>query len=301
MTGLKKIVNRQEEVAYRELQDLAAQYGYDVHVKIRLADVLRTEGSGIEGGLYGFVLQSHFDFLVCDEGQDPLFAVEFDGPTHREPVQQARDAKKDELCARFDLPLLRINTNHLLKKYNKASLLQWIISAWELQKAFDAAQAQGQIPAEEDFDPVMLWHSGKSLEEIHPHWIALRPRLHIEKLHKQGRLPVGHACSVTFTDDRENYRGIEWIDVAPSQVVCVESAMREQRFPLYLGDLFREVLTVLLYDKLLDFFETSDGAVAPTTVSARLEVMKQRYRYAGSFSAPTAVNFSMSLVGGRWV
>jgi len=301
MAGLKKIVNRQEEVAYRELQDLAAQYGYDVHVKIRLADVLGIEGSGIEDALYGFALQSHFDFLVCDEGQGPLFAVEFDGPTHREPAQRARDTKKDELCARFDLPLLRINTNHLLKKYNKANLLQWIISAWELQKAFDAAQAQGQIPAEEDFDPIMLWHSGKTLEEIHPHWIALRPRLHIEKLHKQGRLPVGHACSVTFADERENHRGIEWIDVAPGQVVCVESAMREQRFPLYLGDLFRELLTVLLYDRLMDFFETGGGAVAPGTVSARLEEMKQSYRYRGSFTAPTAVNFSFSFAGGRWV
>lgn len=301
MTGLKKIVNRKEEVAYRELQDLAAQYGYDVHVKLGLADVLRIERSGIENALYSFALRSHFDFLVCDDGHNPIFAVEFDGPTHREPVQRARDMKKDELCVRFDLPLLRINTNHLLKRYNKASLLQWIISAWELKKAFDAAQAQGQIPAEEDFDPMMLRHSGKSLDEIHPHWIALRPRLHIEKLHKQGRLPVGHACSVTFTDDRENHRGIEWIDVAPSQVVCVESAMQEQRFPLYLGDLFREVLTVLLYDKLLDYFETGDGSVAPAAVSARIEVMKQRYRYAGSFSAPTAVNFSMSLTGGRWV
>jgi very-short-patch-repair endonuclease len=294
MTGLKKIVNRQEEVAYRELQELARQYGYDVHVKIRLADVLRIEGSGIEDALYRFALQSHFDFLICDENQDPLFAVEFDGPSHREQVQEARDAKKDALCARFDLPLLRINTNHLLKKYNKASLLQWIISAWELQKAFEAAQAQGQIPAEEDFDPIMLWHSGKTLEEVHPHWIALRPRLHIEKLHKEGRLPVGHACSLTFTDDCDNYRGIEWIDVAADQVVCVESAMREQRFPLYLGDLFREVLTVLLYDKLLDFLATGGGAVAPTSVSARLQVMKQRYRFAGSFSAPTAVNFSIS-------
>jgi len=263
-------------------------------VKIRLADVLRIEGSGIEDALYTFALQTHFDFLICDVRQDPLFAVEFDGPTHREQAQEARDAKKDALCARFDLPLLRINTNHLLKKYNKASLLQWIISAWELQKAFNAAQALGQIPAEEDFDPIMLWHSGKTLEEIHPHWIGLRPRLHIEKLHKKGRLPVGHTCSVTFTDDRENYRGIELIDVGADQVVCVESAMREQRFPLYLGDLFREVLTVLLYDKFIDFFQTGGGSVAPTIVSERLQVIKQRYRLAGRFCAPTAVNFSMS-------
>lgn len=263
-------------------------------MKIRLADVLRIEGSGIEDTLYTFALQSHFDFLICDARQDPLFAVEFDGPSHQQKMQMARDAKKDVLCERFELPFLGINTNHLLKKYNKASLLQWIVSAWELQKAFNTAQAQGQIPAQEDFDPIMLWHSGKTLDEVHPHWIALRPRLHIEKLHKEGRLAAGHACSVIFTDDRESYRGIEWIDVGADQVVCVESAMREQRFPLYLGDLFREILTVLLHDKLMDFFRTGGGMVAPRIVSERLQVMKQRYRFAGSSAAPTAVNFSMS-------
>lgn len=88
----------------------------------------------------------------------------------------------------------------------------------------------------------MVWHSGKTLEEIHPHWIALRPRLHIEKLHKKGRLPVRYTCSMTFTDEQENNRGIEWIDVGDGQVVYIESAMRKQQFPLYLGELFREIL-----------------------------------------------------------
>lgn len=299
--GLKKIINRQEEASYNELQSLATQYGYNVHIKIRLADVLPIEASGIEDDLYGFSLKSHFDFLVSGEDYAPLFAVEFDGPTHRKPEQQRRDAKKDFLCARFELPLLRINTNHLLKKYNKASLLQWIISAWELKKGFNTAQEQGQIPANEDFDPIMLWHPGQTLEEIHPHWIALQPRLHIEELHKQGCIPVGHACSFTFTDDQKNYRGIEWIDVGPSQVIFIESAMRAQQFPLYLGDLFQEILTVLLYDKLQDFLETSVGGVTPPVVSMRLKEMKKRYRYSGSFTAPTAVDFSISFVGGRWV
>jgi hypothetical protein len=47
MSSLKKIVNRHEEVAYQELQSLAEEYGYGVHVKVRLADVVAIEGSGL--------------------------------------------------------------------------------------------------------------------------------------------------------------------------------------------------------------------------------------------------------------
>lgn len=294
MTGLKRTLTQQEEPAYLELQNLASQYDYDIHVKIRLADVLPIERSGIDDALYTFALQSHFDFLICDILQNPLFAVEFDDLTHRKPLQRTRDEKKDALCERFRLPLLRIKANHLLKKYNKASLLRWIVSAWELQKAFDIAQTQGHIPAEEDFDPTMFWHPGKTLEDAHPHWISLQPRRHIQKLHKEGRLPGAYPCSVRFTDDCDTYRGIEWIDVADGRVVCVETAMRQQQFPLYLGDLFREILATLLYDKLLDFLAIGGGAMTPADVSDRLQVMKKRYRCAGCFSAPTAVKFSIT-------
>lgn len=121
MTKLKRIVNRQEEQTLRQIQEISRKYDYNVYIKIRLADVLPIEGSGIESDYYSFSLKSHFDFLVCDMRQDPLFAIEFDGPTHQEHRQTLRDQKKDTLCERFNLPLLRIKNNHLLKKYNKAS------------------------------------------------------------------------------------------------------------------------------------------------------------------------------------
>ena len=119
------LLNRSEEKAYRELQEIAAAYGYDVYIKMRLADILRIDRSGVTKELYSFALQSHFDFLVADEAYHPLFAVEFDGPTHATLKQAARDTKKDMLCERFGLPLLRIGTNHLFRNYNKASLLRW--------------------------------------------------------------------------------------------------------------------------------------------------------------------------------
>ena len=91
---LKKILNQPEEATYRVLQQLAEEYNYSVHIKMRLGDVFPIEGSGIADELYGFALRAHFDFVVSDKNHDPLFAVEFDGPSHRKDDQRERDKKK---------------------------------------------------------------------------------------------------------------------------------------------------------------------------------------------------------------
>jgi hypothetical protein len=83
--------------------------------------------------------------------------------------------------------------------------------------------------------------------------------------------------------------------------VFVESGMREQLFPLYLGDLFGELMTVLLYDRLITFLASGEGSVHPSEVSDRLRELKQRFQFAGSHSGPTKVNFSLSLASGAWV
>jgi hypothetical protein len=295
MRPLKKIVNPSEAVALESLQVLAADYGYRVHPKVRLADVAPIEGSGIRDDLFSFALKSHFDFVACNESHDPVFAVEFDGPSHRGKEQRERDSKKDEICQIFEIPILRINSNHLIKKYNRESLLKWIISAWELLKSFNEAQEKGQVPEDEDFYVLAFHHPGKTIEEAHPHWLSLKPLLTIQKLHKEGRIPMGHTCSVVFTDADENYRGIEWIDVDGEKVIAVETAMRRQHFPLYMGDLFCELLTVLLFDKLVDFLETKQGSVDPSEISIRLQDMKERYQMARSHSGGgTRVTFSYS-------
>jgi hypothetical protein len=298
----KRLVNRQEEKAHGELKSVADDYGYVVYLKVRVADVLPIEDSGITQEQYTYALKAHFDFVACDSDYNPVFVVEFDGPSHQADVQRLRDSMKDGLCKRFDMPILRINTNHLVQKYNKASLLRWIVSAWELQKSFDEAQERGQIPWDEGFDPVMLWHPGKTVEEIHPHWLSLKPRLTIEQLHKQGRLPKASSCQFVFMDDAGNYHGIEWMDVTDKTVLCVETAMRSQLFPIYLGDLFSELLPVLLFEKLEQFLATGQGAVEPHAVEQRVTDWKKRYRFASAHSSGgSLVKVSLSLVSGHFV
>ena len=173
----------------------------------------------------------------------------------------------------------------------------WKISAWELQTWFYEAQEKGQIPPEEDFDPLSLWHSsGKTIEEIRPHSIALKPRLHIQELHASGRIPQYRTFGFIFRDSNNNnaYRGIEWIDVGEDKVIFVESAMRRQQFPISLFDLFDELMTVLVYEKLIIYLKKGDGWVEPLKVEQRFNEIKSRYNFAGSHTGPTRVNISFS-------
>jgi hypothetical protein len=133
------------------LNTITARYGLMVNAKVRVADVLPIEGSGISDDLYKYSLMAHFDFLLTNEEHIPQFAVEFDGPTHELRRSKAWDEKKDALCRRFAFPLLRIKINYLPNIYNELSLLKWIIDVYYLQEAFFAAQEKGQIPYDEPF------------------------------------------------------------------------------------------------------------------------------------------------------
>ena len=63
---------------------------------------------------------------------------------------------------------------------------------------FIKGQEEGTIPLTEDFDPIWIFHQGATLEEVHPHWISLRGRLHLQKLHKDGRVPHPVSCGFVF-------------------------------------------------------------------------------------------------------
>jgi hypothetical protein len=76
---------------------------------MRLADVLPIENSGISNRYYDYALRAHFDILVADDQDRPKLAIEFGGKGH----DPAKDHLKNELCERFELPLVRITSEHL--------------------------------------------------------------------------------------------------------------------------------------------------------------------------------------------
>ena len=127
---LKRMLNSPERITYARLREVCKLHAAEVYAKVRLADVLPIEGSGLPKAFYEFALQSHYDFVVTGRDQVPLFAMEFDGPQHDHSPQSERDAKKDELSSRFRLPLLRIRAEDLCRTEWQLDRLTELIEQW---------------------------------------------------------------------------------------------------------------------------------------------------------------------------
>jgi hypothetical protein len=130
MTPLKRLLNRPEKITHRRLDAVCSRHAAHVHAKVRLADVLPVEGSGISDEPYDYALRSHYDFVVSDSEDRPLFAVEFDGPSHDGPIQGLRDSRKGNLSDRFGLPLLRIRARDLHRTEESMDRLTAVVEEW---------------------------------------------------------------------------------------------------------------------------------------------------------------------------
>ncbi|MGI8981848.1 MAG: topoisomerase DNA-binding C4 zinc finger domain-containing protein [Pirellulaceae bacterium] len=127
---LKKLLNSPERITYGRLCEVTARHAADVYTKVRLADVLAIENSGLPEALYAFALQAHYDFVITGKDHVPLFAVEFDGPQHEDSPQIERDLKKNELSRRFHLPLLRVHAADLCRTELRLDRLTELIEQW---------------------------------------------------------------------------------------------------------------------------------------------------------------------------
>lgn len=79
---LKNVVNLSEREVEVKLERVAAENGARVYSKVRFADVVTIEQSGLSAEAYRYALQSHLDFVITDDARSPLFAIEFDGGGH---------------------------------------------------------------------------------------------------------------------------------------------------------------------------------------------------------------------------
>ena len=283
MPSVKKLLNTAEDRTFRELLKATSMA---VCPKVRVADVLPIEGSGVDSASFKYALQAHFDFVVTDASHTPVFAVEFDGPGHRDDEDQiARDLKKNSLCARFAFPLLRINDNHVSRLYNQRTLLVWIVEVYELQQAFAQAQDRGAIPLDEPFDPMLFITAGNSSETF-PYWIGRRARLRLLELGRSGAIPHAVTSGILWFDDDGTIRGLEFVEVSDSLAIVHRTAMRPQLFPINFSDLLSELLVIFLVERLETWLLTKVGAEPLVRVQEEFDRrFKSRYGRA-HFAGP---------------
>jgi hypothetical protein len=255
---LKKVLNFGEELTSRSLGEVCSNHNAKVFAKVRVADILPIEGSGIGDSDYSFALKAHFDFIVADDTHDPLFVVEFDGPSHQNKVQIDRDNRKDDLCDRFDLPILRINANFLKRKYREMNVLGWYVNMWFAYKAFEGLQAEGKIPMDEYPDPT-FFSSIPGTNRGFPLMLSAAVKGRIQKLYFQGRVnerpgkKVIHDMSPSFTGGRDaqgNYRALGWLMVSADAGVLARTGVRQQKFPVPEWLALRELTPFAVEDQL---------------------------------------------------
>ena len=275
---LKKIMNLHEEATHLRLKSVCEDYGASVFPKIRLADVFPIEGSGISNEEYSFALQSHFDFILTDEKHHPLFAIEFDGKLHISEIQKKRDKIKNRLCAKFNFPILRINSNHLLKKYRGMDILSRLIEYWFLSEGFYTAQEDGLISYDEPFDLLSIMSIGNNRRDF-PLWLSRELLIKIQKFH-ESKLCKDRAPSIIIgTDSEGNYRGISYLRINDIQGICAEMALRGQQFPADFAQLLEELIIYEIYNKLLSVLENKTKALPLSLISEKLNKYKKDYEF----------------------
>jgi hypothetical protein len=183
-------VNRYESLTDAELRRVADEYGARVCPKVRVADALDINNSGLSSDEFAYALKAHFDFVVVDDQERVAFAVEFDGPHHDvDPDARRRDRLKSAVCKQLNMPLLRFNDQHLepvgfpspypgkrsFLAGDFSSVVGWVAECWFLE------QARGEVPFDEPFiaqsffgyDPTI--HARAYLQEMRRSGVVVKP------------------------------------------------------------------------------------------------------------------------------
>lgn len=274
MGNLKRILNSPETSTFDRLRSACCRNNADVFAKVRVADVLPIENSGVSQTLYGFALRSHFDFVIGDADKRPLFAVEFDGAGHGVSVQVERDRKKDELCERFELPLLRVNSEYLNRTYRNLDLLTWFVECWFAKRAILEGQETGDLPLDECFEP-QFSDRIPGLPGASPLWLSAEPLIAISKLYdaRKCRDPVP-SYAIGF-DENQVCRGVAWLRIDDQQGVFANTAMRAQRFPVLESVAVHEVLMFQVHDLLMDVIDGPEPGMPLAEIDRRIRAFER--------------------------
>jgi hypothetical protein len=275
-----RFLNSYEEVTYNKLRAVTEPVGAHVFSKVRLADVIPVNNSGISNEEFSYSLKAHVDFLVTNAEQDVQFCVEFDGPTHRQPEQIRRDEIKNQLLTKFRVPFIRINSRYLEDRYRGLDLLTYFVDVWFLAQAFDEAQERGQIPPEETFDPTFIISDGQPNGKKWPYWISIELQTDIQRMFKKQLVAQPSPSDWIGTDSHGNYRCIAWLFLTPETCVFIETGMRGHSFPaVYSSDLLSQLAIYELHEKTQRAISGSVVPVSRDVLDSRLEDYKRRFEF----------------------
>lgn len=259
-----------EKRTYDVLLTVVSAHGANVFGKVRVADVLKIDNSGIPNDLYKYALQSHFDFVVTDSGYAPQFAVEFDGPYHVTPVQRKRDQSKNDLCTHFELPLLRVNDDYLDKSFAQTDMLSWLANGWFCWCDYEKQKSLGRIDFYDTFDPRFVV-SFPGCDREFPLWLSRFNQGWLRKQFFQERIPDFGASHVVVKAADGSFRAIAWILTSSQGGAVSRASMQAQRFPVGIREATEELALYGLKSKARDILDNGGSATSAADILIEVE------------------------------
>jgi len=258
---IQAVVNASERRVEEKLQGAAAENGARLYPKLRFADVVRIERSGISDEEYSFAMKSHLDFVVTDAERMPLFAVEFDGGGH----DPARDALKNRLCDHFALPLARIDHRHLAIEARGLNAVSWLTDVFFMNMWMEEACEAGTLAAE-DVDPfnVLSWEKSPLKWPLS---FTAGTSLKLHQSQKEGRVRKGHTrFHAAFSSGDGRAAGVTAFRVTDDRFLFGGASIYLNNFGVSSAEVALELATARLHGQL-DLFLAGDieGMDATTT------------------------------------
>lgn len=269
------LLNRSEQIVFRELESVSADNNLRVFVKPRLSDVILKGKTILTRREFEFYARSHCDFLVTDSNLKPVMVVEYDGPFHADEKQKERDRIKNDLCRRVGLGMLRINDKHVTNLYRGMTVLRWIVEVAELQKWFYEAQEKGQVHYDESFDPAFVDSIGDGRR--FPYWLSVDATQSFHKFFKtlDAGVPKGWSGILGADCEGTGYR-LSYLYFG-EHALYAKTAVRKQDldFPEY--DLLSELDTCELGIRFQKFRKGEIQPISKKEFRSIFEAFCQRY------------------------
>lgn len=276
---IKKLnVNKNERKTFLKLKDILGEYNVYVCPKIRVADVFQIEKSGITNEQYSYALKAHFDYVAVDEEDNFLFAVEFDGGAHADPTQQKRDKIKNELCEKFNFPILRIDSYYFNKKLRNMDILTWCIEVWFAQKWFIEAQENGEFSYDEPFMPMSIINVPHRKEKF-PYYLSIDIRQKIREMSELGECKDLIPTTKIYTDDEGNYHAIAFIRIDEKKGVFAKSFLKNNQFPIDCIELVENLVLFPMYDKLVNAINRPNLAMGIKEIEKKVNFFDSKYYF----------------------
>jgi hypothetical protein len=271
---LKRLLNHSEEVTDRRLRDACDPHDVRVFAKVRLADILPIDGSGIPTREYAFALKAHVDFLVVAADLAPLFAVEFDGPQHRDATQVARDETKNDLCRHFGLPLLRVDDRFLDRRYMNMDLLGWLVGVVLTRRRDRELVQAGELSPEDAAaaDPIFCA----------PFVISYEARQRLSALSETGMCDR-YPPFFIGVDEQDNAYAIAGLHFASGQWLYITAEMPYQRFFLLAENLLEEIIYIKLADAAEAVIAGKRQLAPPAEFAHRVGTYLEKYQTRHAF------------------